>query len=375
MNILFLDSVDPKTYGGMEEWIRLVASGLAKRGHTVSVCGRKESEFLRRIKSADNLSLIALAISGDFNPVTISRIRKEIEQRNIDIVVTNFNKDIRLGGLAAKLHGSPKVIWSAGLDITKDSMVHRQLTPRLIDSVIVPSKALAKQVCKFGYINEAMVEVIPIGIPELPKTAERDKSRRLLCREFGIPSDAIIAVTSGRFVEQKGHSYLLSAIPEILRKHANTFFLLLGSGPLEDELRDAGERCKLNGHLIFAGMRDKVDEILTGCDLMIHPSIEEPFGISILEGMRASLPVVASDVGGIPEVVSDGKTATLIEPRNASLLAKAVCDLLEDQSKMMAFGRSGRKRWQEEFNESTMIDRVEIHCESVLRREGVRGSS
>jgi len=104
MNIIFLDSIDKDTYGGMEEWIRLVGAGLHQKGHNVYISGRGDSKFLERV-SADNpeIEQIPLNISGDFNPVTIAKIYSEIKLRQIDIILVNFNKDLRLGGLAAKL--------------------------------------------------------------------------------------------------------------------------------------------------------------------------------------------------------------------------------------------------------------------------------
>ena len=104
MNILFLDSVDKNIYGGMEEWIRLVGSGLQKKGHEISAAGRENSRFLKRIASENpEIAQIPLSVTGDFNPLTIARIYSEIKSKQLDIIVVNFNKDIRLGGLAAKL--------------------------------------------------------------------------------------------------------------------------------------------------------------------------------------------------------------------------------------------------------------------------------
>ncbi|RKX27260.1 MAG: glycosyltransferase, partial [Candidatus Zixiibacteriota bacterium] len=131
MNILFLNSIEKATYGGMEEWICLTAGGLVARGHHVTVAGRPGSEFLRRVSETEpGVTILPLAISGDFNPATITKLKKSLTENSIDVIVVNFNKDIRLGGLAAKLERYPKVIWSVGLNITKDSLIHRHLTPR-----------------------------------------------------------------------------------------------------------------------------------------------------------------------------------------------------------------------------------------------------
>jgi hypothetical protein len=123
MNILFLDSIGTTVYGGMEEWIRLVAISLAARGHSITVAGRKDSQFLQRMRAnKKSVELIELDISGDFNPVTIARLKRIMASRSIEIVSVNFNKDVRLGGIAARLGSSARVVWSVGLDITSDKL-------------------------------------------------------------------------------------------------------------------------------------------------------------------------------------------------------------------------------------------------------------
>jgi glycosyltransferase involved in cell wall biosynthesis len=360
MNILFLNSIEKETFGGMEEWIRLAAKGLAQRGHEVTAAGRRDSEYLRRISNtSSDVRTLELNISGDFNPVTISKLKKFLAANKTNVVIVNFNKDIRLGGLAARWEGDPRVIWSVGLDITKDSLVHRQLTPKLIDGVIVPSQTLKRQITKTGYINESIVEVIPIGIEERDTISSKQQAAVNLRRKYNLPEESTVAVTVGRFVEQKGHRYLIEAAAEIVRKHPRVFFLFLGDGPLQEKLELQILQLDLKKHFVLAGMIDHVGEELVGADLMIHPSVEEPFGIALLEGMRAGLPIVASRVGGIPEVVVEEETAKLFEPRNAEELSTAVHELLTAPQKMESFGFAGQRRWHSQFQLGTMIDRIE----------------
>ena len=378
MNLLFLDSIDKNTYGGMEEWIKLVGAGLHKKGHNIYIAGRDNSKFLKRI-SADNpdIEQIPLNISGDFNPATIAKIYSEIKSKQIDIIVVNFNKDLRLGGLAAKLDKDCKVIWSLGLDITKNSLVHKVLTPKLVDGVIVPSEALKKQITKFDYITPEQVEVIPIGIAETVLSIDKKAAREKVLEKFGLNESAFICVTSGRFVDQKGHRYLIEAAPKIIEKCPEIVFLFLGDGQLKNELESMIKEQKLETYFVLAGMLDtnKVAEILPGCDLMIHPSIEEPFGIALLEGMRAELAVVASRVGGIPEVVMENETALLVESKNAAEIAAAVLTLKLSEDKLRQMAQAGKTRWQNVFGYSKMIDKIESYLEGFVNSEKTYGTS
>jgi glycosyltransferase involved in cell wall biosynthesis len=260
------------------------------------------------------------------------------------------------------------VVWSVGLDITKDSFIHKVLTPILIDAVIVPSKSLKKQITRLGYIDPEICSVIPIGIGETKYTVSTENRTRLK-NKYGLPDKAIVAVTSGRFVDQKGHKYLIEAAPAIIAEHPDLYFLWLGAGPLENILKEEIKTRNIEKHFVFAGMLDNVESELAGADLMIHPSIEEPYGIAVLEGMRAGLAVAASRVGGIPEVVRENETAILFEPENPDDLAQKVIALLDNPDAPGLLGTSGRLRWKKHLNLETMIERIESRLESVLNAE------
>ncbi len=374
MRILFLDSIEKETYGGMEEWIRLVGSGLADRGHKITIGGRKDSEFLRRVNlSETGMNFLSLDISGDFNPFTIGSIKSFIKNNEIEFVIVNFTKDIRLGGIAARWEGSSKVIWSVGLDITKDSLSHKILTPKLIDGVLTPSEALKKQITKLGYIKPASVKVIPIGIPKLKDNIDRVDARKKIIDKYNLSEDSIISVTSGRLVNQKGHIYLVEAAVEIIKHYPQIRFLLLGDGPNRIMLEKKISELNLNKHFIISGMLDNLNDELDAADIMIHPSIEEPYGIAILEGMRAGLPVVASKVGGIPEVVINHQTAKLVQSKSPSNLSEAVIDLLGDKERMKIMGDEGKKRWNSLLNLPNMIDNIEKYLFQFSKVETANG--
>jgi glycosyltransferase involved in cell wall biosynthesis len=372
MNILFLDSIERETYGGMEEWIRLVAGGLASHGHRAVVAGRAGSEFLRRAGSHD-VPTLPLSISGDFNPITIAQVKQALVANDIDLICVNFNKDIRLGGLAARWSGATKVVWSVGLNITKDSLFHRWFTPKLVDAVIVPSESLKRQITALKYVRPEMVSVIPIGIKDFSEAVASTAAAVNLRKRFQLPSDAIVAVTVGRFVEQKGHATLIDALPLILQKVPNLFCMFLGDGRLEPGLRARATALGVAQHLVFGGMVDDVASVIAGADLMIHPSLEEPFGIAILEGMRAGLPIIASHVGGIFEVVGVDSGARLVEARNPAALANAVMSMLEDPLKMRRDGEKGRRRFLDHFVFGKMIERVESVFRTIAQAEPQHG--
>ena len=363
MNIMFLNSIDATVYGGMEDWVRLVAIGLVERGHHVTVAGRSGSIFLERVAASNpEIRMFPLDISGDFNPFTISEIKQELASRAIDTVIVNFNKDLRLGGLAARWSGGVKVIWSLGVDITKDNLIHRVISPKMYDSVLVPSFALKKQVIASGYIGPEDVAVIPIGVPQVSEPSQRSDVRQ----RFGLRDSDVVAVTSGRLVDEKGHTFLIQAAPEIVKSFKDIKFLFLGDGYLRDKLEAEVKKANLERHFIFAGMVSDVPEILAACDLMIHPSVADSFPVALVEGLRAGLPVVAGKAGGIPEVLDDGKCGLLVEPGNAGELVVAVTKILGDPKYARDLAHRGKERWRKDLSANVMVDRIERYIADII---------
>jgi len=370
MRILFFDSIDRDIFGGLENWIGIVASNFVQRGHDVTVAGRPDSEFLRRIATLDDrIHILDVKISGDFNPFTIKTIKDYLQQNDIEIAFVNFNKDIRLAGLASGWHGRTRVIWRVGLDITKDNFVHKQLTPRLIDGVITPSHDLKKQITHFGYITDEMVTVIHNGttIKDFPRP--NPQAKQALLDKYNLPPDSLIAATVGRFVNHKGHVHLIDAAREIVPKHPDVVFMFLGDGPLEAEHKRRIEQYGLTKHFVFAGMLDDLDPELGGSDMAIHPSIIEPFSNALLECMRAGLPIVATRVGGTAEALTHECEALLVEPSRPDQLAAAIMRYLDAPDLREKLGNAAQKRWREEFTIDTMLDKVERYLAGLLEAE------
>ena len=367
MNLLFLDSVDQGTFGGYENWIVLVAKHFAGRGHRVTAVGRPGSEYLRRaVAACDKIETVELPVSGDFNPLTIARLRRILSERQVDLMTVNFNKDVRLGGLAARWYGPTRVCWRIGLDITSDRLIHRWLTPKLVDGVIVPSQALKRQVTRHGYLTDDIVKVIYNGTEDKRFVRPDPEAAHALRDKYHLERDTLVAVVVGRFVEQKGHRYLVEASPDIVRAVPSVVFLLLGDGHLEESLRSRIAELGLTRNFVFAGMLDNIDLELTGSDLMVHPAIEEPFSHAILEGMRAGLPLVASQVGGVPEALVDGECGYMVPAREPAALAAAVVKLLRLEDTRKTLGLAAQVRWHERFRISTMMEQVESYFVSLI---------
>jgi len=252
------------------------------------------------------------------------------------------------------------------LDITKDSFVHRHLTPKLIDGVIVPSNALANQIAKSGYIDRNIIKVIPIGITEKEILTDKTTAQREVHKRYNIPEGRKLAVIVGRFVDQKGHKYLIDAFYRARQKNRSILLLIVGDGELKDELRQQVKERGLEETVIFTGYREDTERILSIIDIFVHPSLWEGFGLSILEAMSKGKAVIATKLSAIPELVIDGETGVLVPSKKTNPLSKKILELSENTELRNRFGNNGRERWKKMFSVDKMIRETGNYYDELL---------
>jgi glycosyltransferase involved in cell wall biosynthesis len=163
-------------------------------------------------------------------------------------------------------------------------------------------------------------------------------------RELGIPEDAPLVGTVGNFTPKKAHRDLIEAVPEIRRKFPEVRLVLVGHGPLEGELRARVGDLGLESSVTFAGYRTDATRLAAALDVFVLPSRFEGLSIALLEAMALGRAVVATRVGGSPEVVEDGESGILVQAGEPRALADAIRSLLEDPSRRDRLGEGARRR-------------------------------
>jgi glycosyltransferase involved in cell wall biosynthesis len=242
------------------------------------------------------------------------------------------------------------------------------LTP-VMDRLIVPSGAIAAKVRAEGR-GGAQFTIIPNGVDlarfDLPLT------ECALRREFGIPDGAPVLGVIARLEPEKGHRYLVDAMPAILRGAPETWLVIVGEGSLDAELR--GQAAALprpaRDRIVFTGRREDVAAITGEIDVAVLPSLREAQGISILEAMARRRPVVASAVGGIPEVLTDGLDGLLVPPADPAALAAACIRLACSPALRRQLGDAGRATVEARFSLDAMVHRIEAVYDEELVRAG-----
>lgn len=187
---------------------------------------------------------------------------------------------------------------------------------------------------------------------------------------MGIPAAVKVVGTIARMVPVKGYDILFDAIPAILRDHPDTYFLLVGDGPLKEELLARAKRMGFAERVVFCGLvpREEIPTALAAMDLMAHPARYEGLPRVLVQALAMGKPCVAFDADGTREVVVTGETGYLIEPGDSDAFAAAVNELLSDPERRQSLGKAGRKRVDPAFRVETMVSETDRVYQELLQQ-------
>ena len=193
-------------------------------------------------------------------------------------------------------------------------------------------------------------------------------SPRIFAKNLGIHSSSLVVGSIGSLRPVKGYEILLEAVPSVAEAFPQVNFLIMGDGVLRDSLELKVKGLKLEKNVIFLGHRDDVSKIIRLFDVFVLPSLTEGVSIALLEAMAASRPVVATNVGGNPEVMVSNKTGLLVPPGSPGALSEAIIKLLQDKPMREQMGKAGRKRVVQHFSLEAFVNKhIELYESLVIK--------
>jgi glycosyltransferase involved in cell wall biosynthesis len=301
---------------------------------------RLEREFHRvgvpfvPVEMADGIDLLA-----DLG--TVRTLRSDLEALSPDLVHFHSNKAAFVGRRAVRrLAARPATAFTAHNypSFERSGFVRRTLGRRAlarvgadVDRTIAVSFALAGDLVENVGFDPAKVAVVHNGIDAAAVAAgSTPEAGRALREATGIPADAVVVGTIGRLVRDKGLDVLFRALGSLVDRHQELHCVVVGDGPDETRLREVAASLRIEDRVVFAGFVDDVGPWLAAMDVFALPTLVEAFGMSALEAMAAGVPIVASSVGGVPEVVADDTTGMLVDPGDANALADTLSWLITD---------------------------------------------
>jgi glycosyltransferase involved in cell wall biosynthesis len=322
----------------------------------------KGGRFTNKIRSL-GIRLEEVQINRIYTPAAIRPsiyMASILKEAKVKIIQTfHFASDM-LGPLLAEIANVPIVV-SSRRDMGFKKKCYHMWAYRLIncfvDKIIVNSRAVRNSVSIQEKITPKKMITIYNGVNLKSFYMSVDKNKKLK-EQLGLPFQCPIVGMIANLHPIKGYPDFLRAACIILKKIINTHFLIVGDGEMKTELEKTAVDLGIEGNVHFLGERADIPAILSIIDVSVLSSYSEGFSNTILESMAMGKPVVATRVGGNPEIISHGVNGYLIEPNAPRDLAKAILNLLYDKALARLMGRNGRQTVEKHFNEEKMVEEI-----------------
>jgi glycosyltransferase involved in cell wall biosynthesis len=355
--------------GGAQIHVRDLTADLAAQGQQPTVITSGRGAFVDDLRALDIPVIVLRHLDAPINPVrdllALREIRAALATLRPDLIAAHSSKAGILARLAGRTLKVPVVFTVHGWAFTPGVPPAQAALYRRVERVAGPLASRFITVSEFdrrlglaaGIASEDRIVTVHNGMPDTPGVPQADPG--------GEPARLVMVA---RFGPQKDHPTLLAALAG-LRDYAWEMDLI-GDGPLLEQTKRLAAELGLAGRVRFLGQRTDVDRLLAAAQVSLLASNWEGFPLSILEAMRAGLPVIASSVGGVAESVSDGETGYLVPRGDVDALRENIRRLLTDRTLRVRLGASGRLRFQRHFTLARSVEKTLAVYRDVLAANG-----
>lgn len=351
-------------YGGIETFNWEMAKALAKRGHIVHIYGGKGNI---RMETPFGVSIFTYPfLSREKIPDFGSRFRKLAERLSFglftvrplvkggyDIIYVHKPYDLPVALLSSRISGAKVLFGSGGTEFFPG---YRYMVKR-IDSFLACSKFNASQIEHYSGISPL---VLPNGVDtELFRPLDPDTE---LKHKLELTDAETVIISACRLIGLKGIQHAIRSISKLVKDGYLIKYLIIGNGVYKKDLEMLANELSLKGNVIFLGSieNSQLPRYYSLADIALFPSIaDEAFGISIAEAMACGVPVISTNIGGIPEVITDGETGILVRPSDPEGIAEKITFLLSDVNLRKEMGKKARQRVVDLFSWDIIVGRLE----------------
>lgn len=290
------------------------------------------------------------------DPRTILDLVRIIKRDEIRIIHLHGYGATTFGRIAARICGIPAIVHEHMTEEkipVSQSVADFVLSPLTTKAVAI-SNAVADFMVDKRFIARNKTEVLYNSIAPSIGRADATNDRKRLIEELGIPGDRSIVGIVGRLDPVKGHTFFLDAAKQVLEKTRQAQFVILGAGDLHDDLVEKSKQLGIDQHVSFLGHRRNIEEIVSLFDVYVSSSLEEGLGIANIEAMALRRPIVATRVGGVPELIDDGVSGILVPPKDPDSIARSILDILGDDELAVKLGENAARQYKERFELSAI---------------------
>lgn len=368
MKIALVNSL--KVCGGGEQWVVRQARAWQERGHeTLVICAPRSG--LQQLATDHGLPTARVPMRHDLSWPAVMGLGGALSRFRPSAVICCNERAFRLTAPATLLAGRPPLVYRNGLTATFKNKALNRILFRLARHLVVVSSALREEMAAYGWIEPHRLSVIHNGVDTArfrPDAEVRERVRSAA----GVTSDRVVAAVIARVTEDKGQLETVQALRRVSAVHPEAELWIVGEGSLTPRVRERAAELGVADRVRFLGFRSDIPDVLQGVDLVIQASHREGMGNSLLEAMSAGKPILASNVGGNPDVVVPGETGELVPPRDADALAQAWLALLDQPAHRRQYGMNARVRAERFFPLALETDNWCRFLEGLTARSAAR---
>lgn len=359
MKILYVDT-ENFWRGGQEQLFSLIC-GMNQAGHEILLASPCSAPLSQRV-SALGVRTIPFDQRMELSPKAFFNMYSLLKKLRVDIVHFNTPLPVLPGGLAIKLlsvtgEKTPLAVCSRRVNFPLKYRISRLKYNYLTDHVLTVSESIRKTLLNSG-IRPHLVETVYEGID-----TEWIDAQKPLTLPFS--KGRLVVGTVAHLSHEKGHVDILKAISLIKDKCPDTCYVFVGEGEMREQLEQQAGNLGISDIVHFTGFRKDSEALMKSFDIFCLPSLSEGLSSAIMSAMACSLPVISTNVGGIPELVIQGKTGLLTEPSSPDQLASSLFRLLTSPEDRLSFGREGRKIVENLFTVKRKLAMTE-YCYKLL---------
>lgn len=371
MKILYL--ITKSNWGGAQRHVFDLAVSMRDKGHDVAVALGGDGTLRTRLEAAGiythSIAALGRDISVGKDAGSLKEIFSVIRHRRPDILHTHSPKAAGLGSVAGRVLGVKSIIQTVhGWPFNENRPFHQKLTILFFSwltmmfshRTILLSEREYGQALNFPWVKQK-ISLVPLGI-KTPVFLSVDGAKQSMAKHIGISypeyNKKTIIGTIAELHPNKGLTYLVNAFAQVVQQYPQTMLIIVGGGDDLAKLHLLIKEHKLEQSVFLAGYIDHAAEYLKSFNVFVLPSLKEGLPYAILEAGSASLPVVATTVGGIPEIIEDMKSGVLVQPKNIRELAHAMSFMIEHPDERRRYGAALKERVTKEFSVEKMITGV-----------------
>lgn len=359
MNLLYISS--KKRWGGVSSWMQKTALGLEGRGHKVWILAHPEGRFAAAASS--DVKVVLKKLGMDYNPVMIWWLVQFIKTHGIDLVVTNIEKEVAIGGIAARLSGIPNI-----RRVGREDDFNRRLKVRwnhqtLVDHCIVPC----------DYVRDRAIERAPWLRMEQFKTiyngrniVDNDPSEvEALRRSWGGATGRLVVGITAQLSRQKRIDLLIRAFSRVLKRLPGLVLVVTGEGPERSSLENLVTELGLAHAVVFAGFSHLPEFVSAAYDIAVSSSSIEGFPNTVVEYFAVGRPVVTTRAGGVCEMARNGHNALVVDVDDEAALAEAIHTLAVNPDYRRTLGENAMQTIRSGFSEDLMLEGLCDYIEGI----------